>query len=608
MEQEQEEQQVLPLTTTPTEQQPETELAPTRTVGTFWERLDEVFKMNMESSKMRNKVEELIEQFSETQRINLTPFNSFLFQPERLALSSSDDIGYINTQPGSLGIDISGVQPKTGLYDEQFFSKFRIRLKKGLVNVKSIQLISCVIPNIVPSFPNYTTGFFYYRLRSLELCQLPNYNPTTPYLQNDVVFYPPTGLGYRAINNVLNETPVINPTAWAKIPDYDNTATYQAPNVVFNVADSLFYRCTSGAPITGQAPPGANWLKLGGYDNTLLYNKGDIVLSAVDGYYYVCIGFNIGAQEPSTSTNFTRLSNDDIAPNYFDLTPDFINVVFLNPTTGYTIDNFGVPEQQTINRRFNDYTDLLTSINECCNNPANCIGAAPSGTIYFTTFNANDQSPVYFQLNNTQPALTRLYYFIPCGYADPNIQTFVNNILTYPTVYTNANNSFTAPVFASNFSAQYTLNSRLGFTWNGVFTSPYIINPYTNYVQSCGGQTFFLMRPSWLNPALDLIPLQDTVTANTSADLVNTSCVRVYADFVFGSTQDSEGNGGLLSIVPVNANNLGVGFYQNNFNNPLTKTPKLITEIAISLTDDQGQPYYLPNSATVLLELGVSYN
>ena len=97
------------------------------------------------------------------------------------------------------------------------------------------------------------------------------------------------------------------------------------------------------------------------------------------------------------------------------------------------------------------------------------------------------------------------------------------------------------------------------------------------------------------------------LTANSYADLVNTSCVRVYCDTTFGSTQDSTGGGGLLSIVPVNTTNLGVGFYQNNFNNPLTKIPRIIPEINIRLLNDLGQPYLLPNSATVTLELAMEY-
>ena len=602
-----EDQAIVPdITEAPVEQQPAADqvIQPTKTVGTFWERLDEVFKMNLQSQQMRERVEELIETFGESVNVRQQNHPSFLFQPDRIALTSSDDVARVNAQPGTLAIDISGVSPiKNGAYNEQFFSNFRIRLDKGLLNVKSIQLLSCVVPNIVPNIPNYSLGFFYYRLRALQFCQLPNWNANTPYLQYDYVFYPRTGFGYQSlVNGNNNFPPDQNPTKWRQILNYDNNYGYSIPEIVFNPVDNFFYRLNYPGVVVGHPPPDPTyWVKLGSYDNTILYNKGDIVLSTIDNNYYVCIGFNIIAQEPSTSSNFTQLTDDDSAPNYFDLTPDFLNVIYLQPTNGYCVDNFTVADQQTINRRFTDYNDLLTSLNLCAATPENCAGAAGPNQITFSLFESNDQTSIYFQMTPTQPPLTYNYYYLTPGYADPNIATFVANLPT------NNNNALYAPIFKQNFVAEYTLNTRLGFTWNGVFVSPYLINPYTSYMNSCGAATYWFMRPQWLNAANPTLALQRTLTANTSADLVYTSCIRLYADFVFGSTQDSQGNGGLLSLVPVNASNNGVGFYQNNFSNPLLKVPKLITEIGISLTDDQGLPYYLPNSATVLLELAVTY-
>jgi len=577
------------------------EIAPTKTVKTFWERLDEVFKMNLQSQQMRESLNDLLEQFGDTQSINQRTYQSFVFQPDRVAITSSDDITRVTTQPGNLAIDLSGTQFKSGPYGEQFFDSFRIRLDKGLVNVKSIQLLSCTLPNIVPSIPNYSTGFFFYRLRTLQSSQLPNWSAVTPYLQYDTVFYPRTGQAYQALNSSTNVPPT-TAANWSPVPTYDNTATYAAPKVVYNPTDMTYYRCLSGPTITGIPPPNPTyWKALGAYDNTVLYNTGDIVQSTVDNAYYVCIGTNIVGQEPSVSATFTKLTTQGTAPNFFDLTPDFLNVIYFHPSNGYPQDAFLTDEQQTINRRFIDYNDLLISLNVAANDPLCCAGVAPPGTLSFTQFQANDTSPVYFRMNPKLAPLTIDYYYLPAGFADPNIPTFVSNLPT------NANNEVYASIFAQNFVNQYTLNTRLGFTWNGSYPSPYLINPYTAFYQSCSASLYYFMRPQWINPTAPTFPLQKYLTANTSADLVNTSCVRIYSDFVFGSTQDSEGKGGLLSIVPVNANNNAVGFYQNNFNNPLLKVPKLITEIGISMTDDQGLPYYLPNSGTVLLELAVTY-
>lgn len=592
---------------TETQEQPQTEtVAPTKTVKTFWERLDEVFKLNLESQQMRERLEDIMEHFDDTQRINQTTFHSFLFQPDRVAITSSDDITRVTTQPGNLGIDLSGTSTyKTGPYNEQFFSNFRIRLDKGLLNVKSIQMLSCTIPNIVPCIPNYSLGFFYYRLRSLQLCQLPNWSANTPYVQYDTIFYPRTGKAYQATNANINKNPVTSEGYWGLVPNYSAASAYLAPQVVFNVADNTYYRCISVPPINNIPPPNPTyWTPLGTYDNTELYNRGDIVKSTVDNFYYVCIGYNIIGQEPSTSVNFNKLDDEPTAPNYFDLTPDFINVIYLNPTNGYTLD-MNIINPQTYNRRFIDYDDLLQTINLCATLDKNCCGTAPANTLTFSLTRATSDptAPIFFQVQKVLPPANRLHFIIPCGYADPNISTFVSNI---PTIL-NQQNRFLAPIFAQNFVPEYTLNSRLGFTWNGSYTNPYLINPYTNFAQSCAASLYFFMRPSFIVADFLTLLIQPTITANTSADMVYTSCVRVYGDFVFGSTQDSEGKGGLLSIVPVNTTNNAVGFYQNNFNNPLLKVPKLITEIGISMTDDQGQPYYLPNSATVLLELAVTY-
>ena len=146
----------------------------------------------------------------------------------------------------------------------------------------------------------------------------------------------------------------------------------------------------------------------------------------------------------------------------------------------------------------------------------------------------------------------------------------------------------------------------MGFTWNGVFPDPFTTDPYiNNNLPSC---LFSYMRPA--DPILATNWATNVITANNYGDLVNTSCVRIYTDITLGSTEDTINNPegeGLLSIVPVNASNLGVAFYQNNFNNELTKIPKIITEIGVRLANDQGFPFILPNSATVILEIAVSY-
>jgi hypothetical protein len=164
-------------------------------------------------------------------------------------------------------------------------------------------------------------------------------------------------------------------------------------------------------------------------------------------------------------------------------------------------------------------------------------------------------------------------------------------------------------------ASQSILNTRLGQTWNGLFDNPLLMtNPWTNIQFQSG--LFWYMRGQ--DPGYNVLAYpveQNQLTFYSYPDLVNTSCVRVYADFTFTSTEDSLGSSvqdtqnldGLLSLVPINATNLGVSFYQNNFNNPLTKIPDNITQIGITMLNDQGLPFYVPNSAVILLELAIEY-
>jgi hypothetical protein len=57
----------------------------------------------------------------------------------------------------------------------------------------------------------------------------------------------------------------------------------------------------------------------------------------------------------------------------------------------------------------------------------------------------------------------------------------------------------------------------------------------------------------------------------------------------------------------MSASTLGVSFYQNNFNRPLTKIIEFIPSITISMKTDSGDDYVLPSNASVSLELALEY-
>ncbi len=475
----------------------QTPLEPIKDVQTFWNRLDEVLTLvKTGGGAVNEKINEILESFPDKENINQSAYRSFIFQPERLFLTSNNDVQSA-TAVSYKTTTTEGHQPA------ETFSTFRIRLPRGLVNIKSVQLLSSVIPNAIQNLPDNQLIFFYYRLRSLNEADLGAWTPGQTYNPGDIVTY------------------------------NGNQYTLTAIDV-------------AAAPSPPNLNPSYLLIELGGVD-------------------------------------FTR-------PNYYDINSYNVQGIFLNPTFGLPPEDTG--QYNLYNRTFQDYDDLIGALNACANSPST---ASIPGDISFQ-YNA--------QLNKIQflgsQVNTGNYYYLPCGYEDPNIAEAMEN----------PNNALQYLVqgygLGDMFTPGYNLNLRLGFTWNGLYPDPYVTNPYAN--QSLPQILYFYLRKK--DPGLTPIPVQwnqPLLTANSYGDLVNTSCVRIYCDFTLGSTQDSDGTGGLLSVVPINASNLGVGFYQNNFSNPLTKIPKILTEIGIRLLNDQGLPYILPNSATVSLELAIDY-
>jgi len=96
-------------------------------------------------------------------------------------------------------------------------------------------------------------------------------------------------------------------------------------------------------------------------------------------------------------------------------------------------------------------------------------------------------------------------------------------------------------------------------------------------------------------------------TALSYANLVNTATIIILLDLVGGSSQDSTGAGGVLGSVPLSTQNNGVGFFDKVLSHKLTKIPSQLQEMRFTLRDEQGNPFMLPNSAVVNLEIGVEY-
>jgi hypothetical protein len=93
---------------------------------------------------------EQLEQIFPDELVPVRTFNSFLNQPERIQISSRDDIS--TDTDGYLGGSLTT------------FYNFRVRLPRPAIEVKTLQLARANVPNPVASFPDSETTFWFYSL------------------------------------------------------------------------------------------------------------------------------------------------------------------------------------------------------------------------------------------------------------------------------------------------------------------------------------------------------------------------------------------------------------------------------------------------------------
>jgi hypothetical protein len=94
-------------------------------------------------------IQQLLEQFPD--RINLSNelYKSYIFQPDRVSISSRQSPSYVIAKNDQ---------------DSETFSQFTVSLEKPLLQVKALQLHRATIPSPQTSIPNTELIFFYYRI------------------------------------------------------------------------------------------------------------------------------------------------------------------------------------------------------------------------------------------------------------------------------------------------------------------------------------------------------------------------------------------------------------------------------------------------------------
>ena len=283
----------------------------------------------------------------------------------------------------------------------------------------------------------------------------------------------------------------------------------------------------------------------------------------------------------------TNLPNTELTFWYYRLlitgssieTPSITNLkcIRINPSW-YSRDL--VPPQYPINRYYNTYYDLLNDLNLACQNDSNNPYFIQNDISFNYDISSNKFS---FTGNNTS------YAYQYAGYDDTNI------LILAPLLQTSTTNNFGINgIGGQPFVKDRTLNLRLGFISSGNYPSLQSkllrIRPYFN-------TNYTVNKAVW------------TYTAESYCDLVYSQNANVYCNLTGGSAYDST-NGGtpnFLLAVPLNTSPLGVAYFNNTQSYPLTKIPREIYEIAVTILTDTGQPFYLPQSENISLELGFHY-
>lgn len=339
-------------------------------------------------------------------------------------------------------------------------------------------------------------------------------------------------------------------------------------------------------------------------------------------------------------------ADPDYLPDYSQLDVNHIHMVRLLTPFVYSPDNYLNPNALGFNKTFEDYDDLVNELNKSTltdpnfNDPewqpntpyaygeivmyndqryVTVVGTAGTPgfnddgawTSTLTPFLSGDITFLYnntlnkivVQGNNYESEISPgtfvpKYYYLPVGYADPNLQLFIDKmrepVITDVVVVTGGGglNQNTFPTYED-----YTLNRRLGFIWDGVFEA----NPPPNSLSYAilGNHTF--PKPNY--PDVPLI----YYTAESYADLVYSANIFLYCDIVGGSTQDTNSDERLLAVIPTNASNLGVIYGESKIVCPLTKVSQTVNQITFTIRSDTGELIYFPKNAYINVELKISY-
>jgi hypothetical protein len=532
--------------------------APVRDVESFYNRLDSLME-HLETTNAQKK-----------QNIR-----SFTNQPERVCISSDNDINTSQTQ---------------NAVEEQSFSSFKVTIARPFLDVKSIQLLRASIPNAVTNIPDEECTFWYYRL------------PTATFSGQITITTAPTytNAAFTLAGVITGTTDTIH---WETFPYTLQTAAgvirgYFAPPAANPGTVSIYSSITlQGATIGSitrssslfMPAPAAKYLHM---------------VRLLPSYYKAELFESAFGQDTDLPPN-SRYGFNKTFGDYEDLAAELAKSCSADPAY-----------------------DIATNLSVAF--PIfipNDISLTYNSTLNKFIFTGNNS----YNAGNT----IKFFSYLSAGYLDPLLwvtgqANSGSDVVSAPTLFDYLTTDFPGDynyirsINGQPYQLYRTLNLRLGFTWNGTISQISGFFPI-NITALEAGQVnasllaVFLNRlrpvPGYYDTGLLTGPAvgqtspttTDIYTADSYANLVFTNTVSLYADFTGGSTYDSMANTQLLACVPMNASNLGVTFYNTTLYCPLTKISDQIYDIEIRMLTDTGLPYVVPNSAIVSLELALTY-
>ena len=236
----------------------------------------------------------------------------------------------------------------------------------------------------------------------------------------------------------------------------------------------------------------------------------------------------------------------------------------------------------TKNRYFSDPADFVTQLNLAASAGGDSVTYNPYWVAGDVTFAYNATTRQITFTGNTAGR-----YYIPAGWNDPIVNAALDDI-TMPN-YNNIANTTIQP-----FLPQYTLNLRVGYAMSG------------NAIGQQGNISS-TANPLYADLTNTAYPNGTAVPADSFPNLVYTQCVYLYSNIVAGVSLGSNKQHNLLAVVPVNAPILGVIQYTALTVNMMSKITDTIYEIQVEMRDDANQPFTLPDSAQVNIELAFVY-